>query len=94
MKDATSHGFHLNIKKEEKEAIAKEEEEWELQQLSLYWILSVYFYNGKLLVLRGGEHRNLNCCLDKKKKYSGTVCCDTVMISAGIGILLISIEVH
>ena len=27
VKDATSHGFHVNIKKEEKEAITKEEEE-------------------------------------------------------------------
>ena len=65
MKDATSHGLHLKYKKEEKEAITKEEQELS-GSLNIQGTLpaksllnTVYFCNGKRFSLRGGEHRNL-----------------------------------
>ena len=50
-------------KKEEKESVTEEEEElfWNLNLLGMSTAKSllntVYFYNGKLFGLRGGEHR-------------------------------------
>ena len=62
MKDATRCGLTVSTKKDEKEAITDEEED-------LFWskglmgtgssnslLNTVYFYNGKLFGLRGGEH--------------------------------------
>ena len=65
MKDATREGLHVNSKKEEKESVTEEEEGlfWNLNLLGMSTAKSllntVYFYNGKLFGLRGGEHRNL-----------------------------------
>ena len=59
-------GMTAKTRKEEKEAITEEEEElfWEkglLGNSSCKSLLNtVYFYNGKLFGLRGGEHRNIN----------------------------------
>ena len=63
MKDSTREGVSLQNKRE-KEAVTDEEEE-------MYWfgrlfgtktakclLHTIYFYNGKLFGLRGGEHRN------------------------------------
>ena len=66
MKDATRAGMTAKTRKEEKEAITEEEEElfWEKGLLgnssSKSLLNTVYFYNGKLFGLRGGEHRNIN----------------------------------
>ena len=66
LKDATREGVHLKSKKEEKEAVSDEEEElfWRLTDLlgtstAKSLLNTVYFYNGKLFGLRGGEHRKL-----------------------------------
>ena len=65
MKDATREGLHVKNKKEEKESVTEEEEElfWNLNLLGMSTAKSllntVYFYNGKLFGLRGGEHRSL-----------------------------------
>ena len=65
MKDATREGLHVKNKKEEKESVTEEEEGlfWNLNLLGMSTAKSllntVYFYNGKLFGLRGGEHRNL-----------------------------------
>ena len=59
MKDATREGLHVKNKKEEKE----EELFWNLNLLGMATAKSllntVYFYNGRLFGLRGGEHRSL-----------------------------------
>ena len=65
MKDATRCGLTVSSKRDEKEAITDQEED-------LFWskgfmgtgssnslLNTVYFYNGKLFGLRGGEHRNI-----------------------------------
>ena len=72
MKDSTRQGVSLQTKKEEKEAVTDEDEEkfWSgglfgsgtAKQL----LHTIYFYNGKMFGLRGGEHRNIcvnNFCL-------------------------------
>ncbi|XP_068742306.1 zinc finger MYM-type protein 3-like [Montipora capricornis] len=65
LKDATREGLHVKNKKEEKESVTEEEEElfWNLNLLGMSTakplLNTVYFYNGKLFGLRGGEHRSL-----------------------------------
>ena len=66
MKDSTREGVSLQNKRDEKEAVTDEEEE-------MFWsgalfgtktaeclLHTIYFYNGKLFRLCGGEHRNIN----------------------------------
>ena len=66
MKDATRAGVSLKTKKEEKLPISEEEEKkfWEAGLFGMHTAKSllnvVYFYNGKLFGLRGGEHRNIS----------------------------------
>lgn len=66
MKDATRRGVALNTKKPEKEAVTDEEEKifWEKGLLGRSTAKSllntIYFFNGKMFGLRGGEHRNLS----------------------------------
>ena len=65
MQDATREGLHVKNKKEERESVTEEEEElfWNLNLLGMSTAKSllniVYFYNGKLFGLTGGEHRSL-----------------------------------
>ena len=65
MKDATRAGVALQNKKAEKLPVTQEEENkfWEMGLLGCQSAKSllntVYFYNGKLFGLRGGEHRNI-----------------------------------
>ena len=68
MKDATRAGVALQNKKAEKLPVTQEEEQeenkfWEMGLLGCQSAKSllntVYFYNGKLFGLRGGEHRNI-----------------------------------
>jgi len=65
MKDGTRAGVGLQTKREEKEAESDEDEQlfWRnglLGQSTAKSLLnSIYFYNGKIFGLRGGEHRNL-----------------------------------
>ena len=92
MKAATRCGLTVSTKKDEKEAITDEEED-------LFWskglmgtgssnslLNTVYFYNGKLFGLRGGEHRNITVrnirvsddCLrfeeNSSKSFHGGIC--------------------
>ena len=92
MKAATRCGLTVSTKKDEKEAITDEEED-------LFWskglmgtgssnslLNTVYFYNGKLFGLRGGENRNITVrnirvsddCLrfeeNSSKSFHGGVC--------------------
>ena len=92
MKDATRCGLTVSTKKDEKEAITDQEED-------LFWskglmgtgssnslLNTVYFYNGKLFGLRGGEHRNITVrnirvsddCLrfeeNSSKSFHGGIC--------------------
>ena len=65
MKDATRAGVALQNKKAEKLQVTQEEENkfWEMGLLGCQSAKSllntVYFYNGKLFGLRGGDHRNI-----------------------------------
>ena len=65
MKDATRAGVALQNKKAEKLPVTQEEENkfWEMGLLGCQsaksFLNTVYFYNGKLFGLRGGEHRNI-----------------------------------
>jgi hypothetical protein len=65
MKKSTREGVGMGNKKAEKEAIMDEEEDkfWVGGQLGMSTarslLNSVYYYNGKLFGLRGGEHRNI-----------------------------------
>ncbi|KAK3716290.1 hypothetical protein QZH41_014569 [Actinostola sp. cb2023] len=65
MKCGTRDGLHIKFKKDEKEFVSEEEEEmfWKQGLLGTCTAKSllntVYFYNGKLFGLRGGEHRNI-----------------------------------
>ena len=92
MKDATRCGLTVSTQKDEKEAITDQEED-------LFWskglmginssnslLNTVYFYNGKLFGLRGGEHRNITVrnirvsddCLrfeeNSSKSFHGGIC--------------------
>jgi len=65
MKCGTRDGLHIKYKKDEKEFVSEEEKEmfWKQGLLGTCTAKSVlntvYFYNGKLFGLRGGEHRNI-----------------------------------
>lgn len=65
MKDSTREGVSLQTKKEDKEAVTDEEEEkfWSTglfgSATAKTLLETIYFYNGKLFGLRGGEHRNI-----------------------------------
>lgn len=64
MKDVIREGLYVKNKKEEKEFVIEEEEElfWNLNLLGMlivkFLLNIVYFYNGKLFGLRGGEYRS------------------------------------
>ena len=62
MKDSTRQGVSLQTKKEEKEAVTDEDEE-KFWSAGLFGSVTakqlfdtIYFYNGKMFVWRGGEH--------------------------------------
>ena len=65
MKDSTRQGVSLQTKKEEKEAVTDEDEEkfWSAglfgSGTAKQLLHTIYFYNGKMFGLRGGEHRNI-----------------------------------
>ena len=65
MKDATKEGLHIKCQKEEKEFVPAQEERkfWEMNLLGTSSVKSllytVYFYNGKIFGLQGGDHRNI-----------------------------------
>ena len=65
MKDSTRKGVSLQTKKSDKEAVTDEEEEkfWSAglfgSATAKTLLDTIYFYNGKLFGLRGGEHRNI-----------------------------------
>lgn len=65
MKDATKEGLHSKCQKEEKDFVTVEEERkfWEMNLLGTSsaksLLYTVYFYNGKIFGLRGGDHRNI-----------------------------------
>ena len=65
MKDATKEGVHIKCQKEEKEFVTAEKEIkfWEMNLLGTSsaksLLYTVYFYNGKIFRLRGGDHRNI-----------------------------------
>ena len=65
MKDSTRQGVSLQTKKEEKEAVTDEDEEkfWSAglfgSGTAKQLLDTIYFYNGKMFGLRGGEHRNI-----------------------------------
>ena len=64
MKYGTRNGLGLKYKREEKEPVLPEEEKfWKLELLgkktAKSLLSTIFFYNGKLFGLRGGEHRNL-----------------------------------
>ncbi|XP_068681836.1 zinc finger MYM-type protein 2-like [Montipora foliosa] len=67
MKDSTRQGVSLQPKKEEKEAVTDEDEEkfWSAglfgSGTAKQLLDTIYFYNGKMFGLRGGEHRKTNC---------------------------------
>jgi hypothetical protein len=65
MRDATRQGVSLATKQNEKEPVSDDDEKlfWGKQLLGMKTaktlLNTVYYYNGKLFGLRGGEHRNL-----------------------------------
>ena len=65
MKDSTRQGVSLQTKKEEKEAVTDEDEEkfWSAglfgSRTAKQLLNTIYFYNGKMFALRGGEHRKI-----------------------------------
>ena len=65
MKDSTRQGVSLQTKKEEKEAVTDEDEEkfWSAglfgSGTAKQLLHTIYFYNGKMFGLRGGEHRSI-----------------------------------
>ena len=65
MKDATKEGLHITCQKEEKEFVTAEEERkfWEMNLLGTSsarsLLCTVYFYDGKVFGLRGGDHTNM-----------------------------------
>ena len=65
MKDSTRQGVSLQTKKEEKEAVTDEDEEkfWSAglfgSGTAKLLLDTIYFYNGKMFGLRGGEHRKI-----------------------------------
>ena len=65
MKDGVREGLHIKCKKEEKELVTAEEERkfWEMNLLGTSsaksLLYTVYFYNGKIFGLPGGDHRNI-----------------------------------
>ena len=65
MKDSTRQGVSLQTKKEEKEAVTDEDEEkfWSAGLFvcgtAKQLLDTIYFYNGKMFGLRGGEHRKI-----------------------------------
>ena len=65
MKDSTRQGVSLQTKKEEKEAVIDEDEEkfWSAglfgSGTAKQLLDTIYFYNGKMFDLRGGEHRKI-----------------------------------
>ena len=63
MKDRTQAGVGLKAKQKEKEPVTDEEES-QLWQSGVFGMAKsllnvVYYYNGKLFGLRGGEHRRI-----------------------------------
>ena len=65
MEDSTRQGVSLQTKKEEKEDVTDENEE-KFWSAGLFGggtanqlLDTIYFYNGKMFGLRGGEHRIL-----------------------------------
>ena len=63
MKDATRCEVTVSTKKDEKEAITDEDLFWsrglKVTDSSNWLLNTVYFNNGKLFGLRGGEHKNI-----------------------------------
>ena len=65
MKDSTRQGGSLQTKKDEKEAVTDEDEE-KFRSAGLFssgtakqLLDTIYFYNGKMFGLRGGERSNI-----------------------------------
>ena len=65
MKNATKEGLHTKCQKEEKEFVTAEEK-GKFSEMNLLGMSSaksllyrVYFYNGNIFGLRGGDHRNI-----------------------------------
>ena len=65
MKDASEEGVHIKCQKEENEFVTAEKERkfWEMNLLGMSpaksLLYTVYFCNGKIFGLRGGDHRNI-----------------------------------
>ena len=65
MKDSTRQGVSLQTKKEKREAVKDEDEEkfWSAglfgSGTAKQLLDTIYFYNGKMFGLRGGEHRKI-----------------------------------
>ena len=65
MKNGVREGLHIKCKKEEREFVSEEEEAafWEKKLLGTTSAKSLlntmYFYNGKIFGLRGGDHRKI-----------------------------------
>ena len=65
MKDGVREGLHIKCKKQDKEFVSEQEEAtfWEKKLLGTTSAKSllntIYFYNGKVFGLRGGDHRNI-----------------------------------
>ena len=65
MKDATKEDLHIKCQKKEKEFVTSEEERKFLDinllgtSSAKSLLYTVYFYNGKIFGLRGGDHRNI-----------------------------------
>ena len=65
MKNGVREGLHIKCKKEEREFVSEEEEAtfWEKKLLGTTSAKSllntIYFYNGKIFGLRGGDHRKI-----------------------------------
>ena len=66
MRDGTRAGVGLKARQKEKEPVTDEEEEGQLWQSGVFGMETaksllnvVYYYNGKLFGLRGGEHRRI-----------------------------------
>lgn len=65
MKNGVREGLHIKCKEEEKEFVSEQEEAvfWQKKLLGTTSAKSllntIYFYNGKVFGLRGGDHRNI-----------------------------------
>ena len=97
MKNSTRQGVSLQTKKEEKETVIDEDEEkfWSAglfgSGTAKQLLDTIYFYNGKMFDLRGGEHRKI--CVNNFS-LGPNVCLKKMSVKLSMEVLLTSSMNH